>query len=161
MILAMGTTVSAEPAPKPAAVSPAARPRRSGNHLSALPTEVQPYCRLAIITMQTMRKTSCPQRIASDASGRADAPAATDIIIGLLLFHRHLYAPYRGFARLHEQPRRLWLKNRYGSRVCRVNAHSMTTGAVWNRCRKIGVRKASVRSSLQGFLVRFTLVCGS
>ena len=37
----------------------------------------------------------------------------------------------------------------------------MTTGAVWNRCRKIGVRKASVRSSLQGFLVRFTLVCGS
>ena len=27
--------VSAEPAPKPAAVMPAARPRRSGNHLSA------------------------------------------------------------------------------------------------------------------------------
>src|SRR5437870_13893253 len=71
-----------------------------------LTNRVQPYCRLAIITMQTMPKTSCPQRIASDASGRADAPAATDIIIGLLLFHRHLYAPYRGFARLHEQPRR-------------------------------------------------------
>ena len=34
----IGTTVTAEPAPKPAAVSPAARPRRSGNHLMALPT---------------------------------------------------------------------------------------------------------------------------
>ena len=39
IMLAMGITVSAEPAPKPAAVSPAARPRRSGNHFSALPTE--------------------------------------------------------------------------------------------------------------------------
>jgi hypothetical protein len=39
IMLAIGTTVSAEPAPKPAAVRPAARPRRSGNHLSALPTE--------------------------------------------------------------------------------------------------------------------------
>src|SRR5438876_1011011 len=34
--------VSADPAPKPAAVSPAARPRRSGNHLRALPMQV-PY----------------------------------------------------------------------------------------------------------------------
>src|SRR5580698_7144126 len=38
----MGITVAAVPAPKPAAVRPAARPRRSGNHLSALPTQV-PY----------------------------------------------------------------------------------------------------------------------
>ena len=38
----MGTTVAAVPAPNPAAVRPAARPRRSGNHLSALPTQV-PY----------------------------------------------------------------------------------------------------------------------
>ena len=38
-MLAIGITVSAEPAPKPAAVSPAASPRRSGNHFSALPTE--------------------------------------------------------------------------------------------------------------------------
>jgi hypothetical protein len=36
----IGTIVSAEPAPKPAAVRPAARPRRSGNHFSALPTQV-------------------------------------------------------------------------------------------------------------------------
>ncbi len=41
-MLAIGTTVSAAPAPKPAAVAPAARPRRSGNHFSALPTQV-PY----------------------------------------------------------------------------------------------------------------------
>src|ERR1700754_442142 len=41
-MLAIGTTVSAAPAPKPAAVRPAARPRRSGNHFSALPTQV-PY----------------------------------------------------------------------------------------------------------------------
>ena len=38
----IGTTVSAEPAPKPAAVMPAARPRLSGNHFSALPMQV-PY----------------------------------------------------------------------------------------------------------------------
>jgi hypothetical protein len=35
----IGATVSAEPAPKPAAVMPAARPRLSGNHFSALPTQ--------------------------------------------------------------------------------------------------------------------------
>src|SRR5258706_14990974 len=42
MIAEIGRTVSAEPAPNPAAVSPAASPRRSGNHFSALPTQV-PY----------------------------------------------------------------------------------------------------------------------
>src|SRR6266699_7332620 len=88
-----------------------------------LTNNVQPYCRLAIITMQMMPKTSWPQRVASDASGRADAPAATVIIGLLLIFQRHLYTPYRGFARLHEQQR----KNGYGGRVYRVNAHSMTS----------------------------------
>ena len=38
----IGATVSAEPAPKPAAVMPAASPRLSGNHFRALPTQV-PY----------------------------------------------------------------------------------------------------------------------
>ena len=37
-MLEIGTTVMADPAPNPAAVSPAARPRRSGNHLIAFPT---------------------------------------------------------------------------------------------------------------------------
>ena len=37
-MLARGTTVRTEPAPKPPAVNPVARPRRSGNHFSALPT---------------------------------------------------------------------------------------------------------------------------
>src|SRR5229473_690253 len=37
----IGATVRAEPAPNPAAVMPAARPRLSGNHFSALPTQVQ------------------------------------------------------------------------------------------------------------------------
>ncbi|SAL81544.1 hypothetical protein AWB66_06434 [Caballeronia telluris] len=41
-MFAIGITVTAAPAPKPAAVRPAARPRLSGNHLSALPTHV-PY----------------------------------------------------------------------------------------------------------------------
>src|SRR5712692_5804469 len=41
-MLAMGATVNADPAPKPAAVSPAASPRWSGNHFSALPIAV-PY----------------------------------------------------------------------------------------------------------------------
>jgi len=36
----IGTTVAAAPAPNPAAVSPAANPRRSANHFSALPTHV-------------------------------------------------------------------------------------------------------------------------
>ena len=39
-MLAIGATVKAEPAPNPAAVRPAASPRWSGNHLSALPTAV-------------------------------------------------------------------------------------------------------------------------
>src|ERR1700709_486297 len=38
----IGPTVAADPAPKPAAVMPAAKPRRVGNHFSALPTQV-PY----------------------------------------------------------------------------------------------------------------------
>src|SRR5713226_704193 len=42
IMLAMGATVNADPAPKPAAVNPAASPRWSGNHLSALPMAV-PY----------------------------------------------------------------------------------------------------------------------
>src|SRR5271169_2688090 len=40
IILAIGTIVTAAPAPKPAMVNPAAKPRRSGNHLSALPIDV-------------------------------------------------------------------------------------------------------------------------
>ena len=36
----IGPTVSAAPAPNPDAVTPAARPRLPGNHLSALPTQV-------------------------------------------------------------------------------------------------------------------------
>ena len=36
----IGMTVNAAPAPKPAAVNPTARPRRSGNHFTALPTQV-------------------------------------------------------------------------------------------------------------------------
>ena len=36
----IGMMVNAEPTPKPAAVMPAASPRRSGNHFSALPTQV-------------------------------------------------------------------------------------------------------------------------
>src|SRR5215472_11048923 len=42
IMLKMGITVSAEPAPKPAAVNPAASPRCSGNHFKALPIAV-PY----------------------------------------------------------------------------------------------------------------------
>src|SRR5437764_6941817 len=41
-MFAIGNTVSADPAPNPIAVRPAANPRRSGNHLSALPTHA-PY----------------------------------------------------------------------------------------------------------------------
>src|SRR3972149_5361469 len=52
IIEAMGTTVKADPAPNPMAVSPAASPRRSGNHLRALPTQV-PYTAPAPIPPMT------------------------------------------------------------------------------------------------------------
>ena len=42
IMLAIGATVKADPAPKPAAVSPAASPRWSGNHFIARPMAV-PY----------------------------------------------------------------------------------------------------------------------
>jgi hypothetical protein len=38
----MGALLKAAPIPNPAAVMPAASPRRRGNHLSAVPTQV-PY----------------------------------------------------------------------------------------------------------------------
>src|SRR5581483_5546150 len=62
-MLAMGITVSAAPAPKPAAVSPAASPRLSGNHLSALPTQV-PYTAPAPIPPITAEKYSMPSELA-------------------------------------------------------------------------------------------------
>src|SRR6266567_2593835 len=38
-----------------------------------LTKRVQPYCSLAIITMQMMPKINCPQRVASEATARASA----------------------------------------------------------------------------------------
>jgi hypothetical protein len=40
MVILTGMMVSAEPAPKPAAVMPTARPRRLRHHFTALPTQV-------------------------------------------------------------------------------------------------------------------------
>src|SRR5258708_17503170 len=51
-MFAIGITVTAAPAPKPAAVKPAARPRLSGNHFNALPTQV-PYTQPAPIPAMT------------------------------------------------------------------------------------------------------------
>src|SRR5579864_1460104 len=62
-MLAIGMTVSAAPAPKPAAVSPAARPRLSGNHLRALPTQV-PYTAPAPMPPTTAEKYSTPRDVA-------------------------------------------------------------------------------------------------
>src|SRR5450631_710835 len=60
---AMGTTVSAAPAPNPAAVSPAARPRLSGNHFSALPTQV-PYTQPAPMPAMTAAAYSSASEVA-------------------------------------------------------------------------------------------------
>src|SRR5262245_16302432 len=60
----MGTTVAAAPAPKPAAVSPAARPRRSANHFSALPTHV-PYTAPAPTPASISAKYSIPSELAN------------------------------------------------------------------------------------------------
>src|SRR5215471_3207198 len=46
-----------------------------------LTNSVQPYCRLAIITMQMMPKISCPQRVASDAVARAGIVVAVVVDI--------------------------------------------------------------------------------
>src|SRR5215813_11147863 len=46
-----------------------------------LTNRVQPYCRLAIITMQMMPKISCPQRVASDAVARVDTVVAVVVDI--------------------------------------------------------------------------------
>src|SRR5579872_2455873 len=62
-MLAIGITVSAAPAPKPAAVKPAARPRLSGNHLSALPTQV-PYTAPAPTPPTTAEKYNTPSELA-------------------------------------------------------------------------------------------------
>src|SRR5882757_8704149 len=45
-----------------------------------LTNRVQPYCRLAIITMQTMPKISWPQRVASEACARASTDSVAAVI---------------------------------------------------------------------------------
>src|ERR1700709_45024 len=79
-MLAIGTTVIAAPAPKPAAVRPAARPRRSGNHFSALPTQV-PYTPPAPIPAMTADTYNIGNVVASEfmphASPAHTAPTAT------------------------------------------------------------------------------------
>jgi hypothetical protein len=42
--------------------------------------QVQPYCRLAIITMQMMPKISWPQRVASEACARASTDSVAAVI---------------------------------------------------------------------------------
>src|SRR6476620_8295516 len=61
----IGTMVTAEPAPKPAAVKPAAKPRRSGNHFNALPTHV-PYTAPAPIPLTTAAKYNIGRESANE-----------------------------------------------------------------------------------------------
>src|SRR5580698_6932092 len=79
-MLAIGITVIAAPAPKPAAVNPAARPRRSGNHFNALPTHV-PYTPPAPIPAITEAVYSSASDVAQEYITHAmpahNAPQAT------------------------------------------------------------------------------------
>src|SRR3569833_2514869 len=79
-MLAIGITVKAAPAPKPAAVRPAARPRRSGNHFNALPTQV-PYTQPAPMPPITAARYSIDSEAAYESSIQARptqiAPPAT------------------------------------------------------------------------------------
>src|SRR5579864_943701 len=79
-MLAIGITVTAAPAPKPAAVRPAARPRRSGNHFNALPTHV-PYTPPAPIPAMTADTYSIGKVVAYELMTHArpahTAPPAT------------------------------------------------------------------------------------
>ena len=61
----IGMTVTAAPAPKPAAVRPAAMPRRPGNHLSALPTQV-PYTAPVPIPPTTAPTYSAASELAAE-----------------------------------------------------------------------------------------------
>src|SRR5919197_5331799 len=68
----MGYTVAAAPAPKPAAVSPAASPRRSANHFNALPTHV-PYTAPAPTPDIAAARYSIGSELANELSAHAIA----------------------------------------------------------------------------------------
>src|ERR1700722_17067039 len=76
----IGPMVSAAPAPKPAAVMPAAKPRLPGNHFSALPTQV-PYTHPVPMPPSAAPKYSMGKELATEFSAQADptnsAPANT------------------------------------------------------------------------------------
>src|SRR5665647_911547 len=65
-MLEIGMMVIAAPAPNPAAVRPAARPRLSGNSFSALPTQV-PYTEPAPTPAITAAKYSCGSVVAYES----------------------------------------------------------------------------------------------
>src|SRR5438477_10328630 len=71
----IGTTVAAAPAPKPAAVSPAANPRRSANHFSALPTQV-PYTAPAPTPATAAATYNAGNELANEFSVHASATTA-------------------------------------------------------------------------------------
>src|SRR5215470_1040585 len=48
-----------------------------------LTKSVHPYCRLAIITMQTMPKPSCAQRVPSDAVACVDSSVVDVVVISV------------------------------------------------------------------------------
>src|SRR5215471_18910629 len=50
---------------------------------SGLTNSVQPYCRLAIMIMQTMTDSNCVQRVAFDAC----APTPAVLVLATLIFH--------------------------------------------------------------------------
>src|SRR6185295_16770508 len=75
----IGTTVAAAPAPKPAAVRPAARPRRSANHFSALPTQV-PYTAPAPMPEIVAPRYSIGSELANELSVHASATTMPPII---------------------------------------------------------------------------------
>src|SRR3569832_2689488 len=72
-MLAIGITVTAAPAPKPAAVRPAARPRRSGYHFNALPSQV-PYTQPAPMPPITAARFSIDSDAAYESSIQARPP---------------------------------------------------------------------------------------
>ena len=73
---AIGTIVSADPAPNPMLVSPAASPRRSGNHLSAFPTQV-PYTAPAPMPPTTAAAYNIGSELANEFITHA-APTSND-----------------------------------------------------------------------------------
>src|ERR1700745_2115021 len=114
-----------------------------------LTNNVQPYCRLAIITMQMMPKMSWPQRVAGDAKA-SDRMAVDAVVMCLpqefcLLLAELDYTPICNPLTFRRRPQRLKRPVMGGLPRCGVNGPHNASGIA---------RKLRFRSSQRGRVTR-------